>query len=317
METLIFFLRQMLNFSIPLLIVAIGSMYSARSGVTNIGLDGIMIMGAFASFMFIRFTEGLIQPQLQLVTAIVISIITGILFSLLHAFAAINLNADQIISGQALNMFAPAFSVFAARIIIGDSIISFRNFFIIDEIPLLSKIPFIGQILFKNVYLTTYLGFLVLFIANFVLFKTRFGLRLRACGEHPQAPDSVGINVMKFRYIGVMISGALSGLGGLVFVLPNSTNFNGQVSGYGFLGLAVMIFGQWTPMKIFFASMFFGSLKTMSAIYSGIPFFNTLGIPSDFYKLMPYLITMIVLTLGPKGLTGPKAEGKPFQKGMS
>lgn len=317
METLIFFLRQMLNFSIPLLIVAIGSMYSSRSGVTNIGLDGIMIMGAFTSFMFIRFTEGAMPPQLQIVIAIIISIATGLIFSLLHAFASINLNADQIISGQALNMFAPAFSVFVARIILGDSIISFRNFFIIEEIPLLSKIPFIGDILFRDAYLTTYLGFIVLIVANFVLYRTRFGLRLRACGEHPQAPDSVGINVRKFRYIGVMISGALGGLGGLVFVLPNSTNFNGQVSGYGFLALAVMIFGQWTPMKIFLASMFFGSLKTMSAIYSGIPFFNTLGIPSEFYKLMPYLITMIVLAFGPKGLTGPRAEGKPFQKGMS
>lgn len=317
MDTLAFFLRQMLNFSIPLLIVAIGSMYSSRSGVINIGLDGIMIMGALTSFFFIRFTEGSMSGQTQLLIAILISIVTGILISLLHAFAAINFNADQIISGQALNMLAPAFAVFVARIILGDSIISFKNTFIINEVPLLSQIPFIGDVLFKNAYLTTYLGFLILIAANFVLFRTRFGLRLRACGEYPQAPDSVGIDVRKMRYIGVMISGALAGLGGLVFVMPNSTNFNGQVSGYGFLALAVMIFGQWNPMKILWASLFFGSLKTMSAIYSGIPFFNTLGIPGDYYKLMPYLITMIVLAFGPKGLSGPKAEGKPFEKGMS
>lgn len=317
MDTIAFILRQMLNFSIPLLIVAIGSMYSSRSGVINIGLDGIMIMGALTSFLFLRFTEGTMSGQAQLFVAILISVITGILISLLHAFAAINFNADQIISGQALNMLAPAFAVFVARIILGDSIISFKNTFIIQEVPLLSKIPFIGDVLFTNAYLTTFLGFLILIVARFVLYRTRFGLRLRACGEYPQAPDSVGINVRKMRYIGVMISGALAGLGGLVFVMPNSTNFNGQVSGYGFLALAVMIFGQWTPMKIFWASIFFGSLKTMSAIYSGIPFFNTLGIPGDYYKLMPYLITMIVLALGPKGLAGPKAEGKPFEKGMS
>ncbi len=187
----------------------------------------------------------------------------------------------------------------------------------IEEIPFLSQIPVLGDLLFKNIYLTTYLGLLVLWASHFVLYKTRFGLRLRACGEYPQAPDSVGIDVQKIRYIGVLISGGLSGLGGLVFVLPNSTNFNGTVSGYGFLALAVMILGQWQPSKIFFASLFFGTLKTMSAIYSGIPFFNTLGIPGNYYKLMPYLITVIVLILGPKSLAGPKAEGLPFEKGMS
>ena len=317
MDTITFILRQMLNFSITLLIVAIGSMYSSKSGVINIGLDGIMIMGALTSFIFIRYTQEAIPGQLLLVLAILVSVVTGIAFSLLHAFASINFNADQIISGQALNMFAPAFSVFAARIIFGDSIITFKNTFIIPEVPLLSKIPFLGDILFTNTYVTTFLGFFILIVAQVVLYKTKFGLRLRACGEYPQAPDSVGIDVRRMRYIGVIISGALAGLGGLVFVMPNSTNFNGQVSGYGFLALAVMIFGQWTPMKIFFASMFFGALKTMSAIYSGIPFFNSLGIPGEYYKLMPYLITMIVLAFGPKGLSGPKAEGKPFEKGMS
>jgi ABC-type uncharacterized transport system permease subunit len=317
MDTLVFIFHQMLNFSIPLMIVALGGMFTERSGIINIGLDGIMIMGALASFMFIRLTEGLIDGQPLLLLAILVSIISGILFSLLHAFASINLKADQIISGQALNMLAPAFSVFVARLFLGDSIISFKNTFIIDEVPLLSKIPVIGDILFKNAYITTYLGLIILMLSQFVLYKTRFGLRLRACGEYPQAPDSVGIDVIRMRYIGVMISGALSGLGGLVFVMPNSTNFNGSVSGYGFLALAVMILGQWQPMKIFYAALFFGTLKTMSAIYSGIPFFNTLGIPGNYYKLMPYLITVLVLIVGPKSIAAPKAEGQPFEKGMS
>jgi simple sugar transport system permease protein len=307
----------MLNFSIPLLIVALGGMFSSRCGITNIGLDGIMIIGALASFMFIRYAESYITGQTLLLLAVLVSIVSGMIFSLLHAFASINLKANQIISGQALNMIAPAFSVFVARLFIGDSIISFKNTFMIEEIPFLSQIPILGDLLFKNIYLTTYLGLLVLWISHFILYKTKFGLRLRACGEYPQAPDSVGIDVQKIRYIGVLISGGLSGLGGLVFVLPNSTNFNGTVSGYGFLALAVMILGQWQPSKIFFASLFFGTLKTMSAIYSGIPFFNTLGIPGNYYKLMPYLITVIVLILGPKSLAGPKAEGLPFEKGMS
>ena len=317
MDTIIFIFHQMLNFSIPLMIVALGGMFSERSGIINIGLDGIMIMGALASFMFIRLAEGIWTGQTLLLIAILISIVTGALFSLLHAFASINLKADQIISGQALNMLAPAFSVFVARLFLGDSIISFKNTFIIDEVPLLSRIPFIGDILFKNAYITTYLGIIILIASHFILYKTRFGLRLRACGEYPQAPDSVGIDVLKMRYAGVLISGALAGLGGLVFVMPNSTNFNGSVSGYGFLALAVMILGQWQPYKILYSALFFGTLKTMSAIYSGIPFFNTLGIPSNYYKLMPYLITVLVLILGPKSVAAPRAEGQPFEKGMS
>ncbi len=317
METINFIFHQMLNFSIPLLIVALGGMFSSCSGITNIGLDGIMIIGALTSFMFIRYMEPFINGQTLLLLAILISIVSGMLFSLLHAFASINLKANQIISGQALNMIAPSFSVFVSRLFIGDSIISFKNTFMIPEVPILSQIPILGDFFFRNMYLTTYLGLLILLTSHFILYKTKFGLRLRACGEYPQAPDSVGIDVLKIRYIGVLISGALSGLGGLVFVLPNSTNFNGTVSGYGFLALAVMILGQWQPMKILYASLFFGTLKTMSAIYSGIPFFNTLGIPGNYYKLMPYLITVIVLILGPKSLAGPKAEGLPFEKGQS
>jgi ABC-type uncharacterized transport system permease subunit len=317
METITFILRQMLNFAIPLLIVAIGSMFSSRSGVINIGLDGIMIMGALTSVIFIRFTEGLMSGQIQLLIAILIATVTGILISVLHAFASITLKADQIISGTALNMMAPAFAVFAARLFLGDSIISFKNTFILTEVPLLSKIPVIGDIFFTKAYITTYLGVIILLASQFILYKTRFGLRLRACGEYPQAPDSVGIDVIKMRYIGVLISGALAGLGGLIFVVPNSTNFNGTVSGYGFLALAVMILGQWQPMKILYAALFFGMLKTISATYSGLPFFNTLGIPGNYYKLMPYLFTVIVLLLGPKALAGPKAEGQPFEKGMS
>jgi general nucleoside transport system permease protein len=317
METVTFILRQMLNFAIPLLIVAIGSMFSSRSGVINIGLDGIMIMGAFTSVIFIRYTEGAMTGQMQLLIAILIATVTGIIVSMLHAFAAINLKADQIISGTALNMLAPAFAVFAARLFLGDSIISFKNTFMIPTVPWLSQIPVLGDIFFTKAYITTYIGVIILLVSQFVLYKTKFGLQLRACGEYPQAPDSVGIDVIKMRWIGVLISGALSGLGGLIFVVPNSTNFNGTVSGYGFLALAVMILGQWQPTKILYAALFFGMLKTLSATYSGIPFFNTLGIPGNYYKLMPYLITVIVLLMGPKALAGPKAEGQPFEKGMS
>lgn len=315
MDTLIFILQQMMNFSIPLLIVALGGMFTERSGVINIGLDGMMIMGALAGCMFISFTEGTMLGQSQLIIAVLISIVVGIIFSMLHAVASVSLKSNQIISGQALNMFAPAFAVFISRLFLGEQMIQFKNTFIVNEVPVLSKIPLIGDVLFQRVYITTYIGFAILIIASIVLYKTKFGLRLRACGEHPQAPDSVGINVYKMRYAGVLISGALAGLGGLIYVLPNSTSFNATVSGYGFLALGVMILGQWTPIKIFISAFFFGIMKTFSATYSGIELLNSLNIPSNIYKMLPYVITLIILMLATKRSCAPKAGGKPFIKG--
>jgi len=246
--------------------------------------------------------------------AVVIAAVTGMLFSLLHAFASINMKADQTISGTALNLFAPAFAVFFARIIQGVQQIQFTNTFRIESVPVLGSIPIIGDLFFKNAYITTYIGFAILIGSTIVLYKTRFGLRLRACGEHPQAADSVGINVYKMQYAGVMISGAFAGIGGLVFVIPTSTNFNATVAGYGFLALAVLIFGQWHPAKILFASLFFGLLKTVAASYSGIPVLATLGIPSYIYKMIPYIATLIVLVFTSKNSQAPRAEGIPYDK---
>ena len=169
--------------------------------------------------------------------------------------------------------------------------------------------------LFKNAYITTYIGFVILAVATYALYKTRFGLRLRACGEHPQAADSVGVNVYRMQYAGVIISGALGGIGGLVFVVPTSTNFNATVAGYGFLAIAVLIFGQWKPIRILFASFFFGLMKTIAASYSGIPILVDLGIPSYFYKMTPYIATLIVLVFTSKNSQAPKAEGIPYDKG--
>jgi simple sugar transport system permease protein len=315
-QVLVFILRQMFNFSIPLLIVALGGMFSSRSGVTNIGLEGMMVFGALTSITFIRLTQGSIGGHQQLIIAILIAIVSGILISFLHALASINFKANQIISGQAINMFTPAFAIFVARVLFGEQLITFNNTFVVDAVPILSKIPFIGSILFSRIYVTTYLGIAIFVIAAFVLNKTKFGLRLRACGEFPQAPDAVGVNVLRMRYAGVLISGALSGLGGLIFVLPNSTQFNASVAGYGFLALAVMIFGQWTPSRILFASFFFGLMMTFSATYSGIPFLAELGVPGNYYKMLPYIVTMIVLLFSRNSSRAPKAEGQPFEKGM-
>lgn len=307
--------QQTMFFTIPLLIVALGGMFSERSGIINIALEGIMIMGAFVSILFINRTQGVLSGQTQLILAVVIAALAGMAFSLFHAFASVNMKADQTISGTALNLFAPAFAVFFARILQGVQQIQFTNTFRIESVPVLGKIPVIGDLFFKNTYITTYIGFLILIISTIVLYRTKFGLRLRACGEHPQAADSVGINVYKMQYAGVLISGAFAGIGGLVFVIPTSTNFNATVAGYGFLALAVLIFGQWNPVRILFASFFFGLMKTIAASYSGIPILASLGVPSYIYKMIPYITTLIVLVFTSKNSQAPRAEGIPYDKG--
>jgi simple sugar transport system permease protein len=302
-------------FSIPLLIVALGGMFSERSGVINIALEGIMIMGAFTGILFISLLQQFIPGQPILLLAVLVSMIAGVLVSLLHAYASINMKADQIISGTAINMMAPAVAIYIARMIRTVQQIPFINQFRIEKVPLLGDIPFIGDLFFKNAYITTFIGFIILGVSAAVLYKTRFGLRLRSCGEHPQSADSAGINVYNMRYAGVMISGALAGLGGLVFIIPTSTQFNAEVSGYGFLALAVLIFGQWKPGRILSAAFFFGLMKAISSASSGIAFLSAISVPSVVYKIIPYITTLVVLAFSSKTSQAPRAEGIPYDKG--
>jgi simple sugar transport system permease protein len=304
-------------FTIPLMVVALGGMFTERSGVINIALEGIMIMGGFCSILFINMMQNNLSGQILLILAIIVAMISGAAFSMLHAYAAINMKADQTISGTALNMLAPALSIFMARMIQPSGVqqIQFTNTFRIEKVPLLGDIPLIGEMFFQNTYITTYFGVIILIISAVVLYKTKFGLRLRACGEHPQAADAVGVSVYKMRYIGVAISGMLAGLGGLIFVVTTSTNFNANVAGYGFLALAVLIFGQWNPYRIAGAALFFGFMKTISATYSSIPWLNNLPITGYFYKMIPYIATLIVLVFSSKNSQAPKAEGIPYDQG--
>lgn len=316
MSVIYFIFQQTMLFTIPLMVVALGGMFSERSGVVNIALEGIMTMGAFTGILFINMTGGKMSGQTQLVLAILISAATGAAFAFFHAYAAINMKANQTISGTALNMFAPAFAIFVARVIQGVQQIQFNNTFRIESVPVLGRIPFLGPLLFQNTYVTTYLGIFILIVSTVVLYRTRFGLRLRSCGEHPQAADAAGINVYRMQYAGVLISGVLGGLGGLVFVVPTSTNFNADVAGYGFLALAVLIFGQWKPVRIMWASLFFGLMKAVAAAYSGIPFLASTGIPSYVYKMIPYIATLIVLIFTSKNSQAPRASGVPYDKGQ-
>ena len=318
MDIVVFVFQQMLNFAIPLLVVALAAMFSERSGVINIGLEGIMVIGAFAGTLYLHVVNDAGQgvTMANLWVAIALSILAGTVYSAFHAFASINMFADQTISGTAINMFAGAFAIYVARSLIGIQQISFTGHFTITEVPVLSKIPLIGPILFQNVYVTTYLVLVLWLVSTIVLYKTSFGLRLRSAGEYPQATDAAGVSVARIRWAGVLISGALGGLGGLAYILPVSTEFNGTVAGYGFLAIAVLIFGQWNPISIGLAAFFFGLLKALSSIYSGIPFLYNLGIPQFVYQILPYVITILLLAFTSKKTRAPAAEGRPFDKGQ-
>jgi len=315
MNMFYFVMQNTMFYTIPLIIVALGGLFAEKSGVVNIALEGKMIMGAFAGILFIATFQGQLAGHPILILGLLVGMITGIVVSFFHAYAAINLKANQIISGVAINMFAPAFAVYVARIVVDSQNIRFYNQFRIETVPLLGRIPLIGPMFFQNFYITTVLGFVILAVAAFVLFKTKFGLRLRACGEHPHAADSVGVSVVKMRYAGVLISGALAGLGGVVFIIPITTVYDGSVSGYGFLALAVLIFGAWKPQRILFAAIFFGLMQTVANSHTAIGFLDVFNIPSHFYRMLPFIATLVVLAFTSKDTMAPKAVGQPYDKG--
>lgn len=317
-------------FAVPLLLVAMGGMFSERSGIINIALEGIMIIGALMGCLMMRWldpvvTAGNLAPQLAMLVASLFAGVCGLVFAVLLAFASINLKADQTIGGTALNMLAPALAIVLTWVVQGQgqttiliptwSRITEANFGLTLE-----NGSFLQNLLFKNFYLTTILTVFLFAIAVVLLYKTKFGLRLRSCGEHPQAADSVGINVYRMRYAGVLISGFLGGVGGLAFTLAAGSGFQSSVAGYGFLALAVMIFGNWKPWTILGASVFFALFKVIGAYASSIPFmpqFKGLeGVSTYLYPMLPYIITMILLILTSKKSRAPKAEGIPYDKGQ-
>ena len=315
-DIIYFILPLVIASTVPLALVALGALFSERSGVINIALEGIMIMGAFVGAIVINYLELNTHLPIQLIALIglIIGAIIGIIFSLLHAFAAINMNANQIISATALNMFAPAFAIFTARIIFGTQRVPIENSYLMN-IPILQNIPVIGDIFFKGAYISTFIGIIIFIIAVIVLYKTKQGLRLRSCGENPQAADSLGINIYKLRYIGVMVSGALAGMGGVIFVLSFSTNFNASVAGFGFLALAVLIFGNWNPKRIIMAALFFGFMRVISSTKAVIPFLNDLNLEDEIYLMLPYIATIIVLAFVSKNSAAPLAAGEPYDSG--
>ena len=338
-----FLIQQTLLYAVPLMIVALAGVFAERSGIINLALEGIMIFGAFIGVLFVNLVQKAgtfaeakaagdwVALQGFMVLAMLAAAVMGAVFSLLLSFASVNLKADQTIGGTALNLLAPALVLFFIRIIAnqntlqmaeGDSASWFmikKSFFGYGRGD---EMGFFGSTFIDKTYLATYICILLFIILSILLYKTRFGLRLRSCGENPQAADSLGINVYVMRYAGTTISGALAGMGGFVYALTTANCAStGDVAGFGFLALAVMIFGNWKPLNIACSALLFGLFKCIAASYAsidingdGVFLLADLGISPHFYRMLPYLITLLVLAFTSKKSRAPKAEGIPYDK---
>ena len=311
---MVLLIQYTLIFASVLVLVALGGCFSEHSGVINIGLEGIMVMGALGGALMMKYALG-VPSIVMIILVILASALVGMVFSLLLGVAAIHFKADQTLVGTALNLLAPAAAVVLVRAInmaeSKDNVSSTIAYGQAKKAFLMN----IGRFEFNWFMLIT----LVLLVVSYVvLYKTRFGLRLMACGEHPQAADSVGISVYKMRYAGVLISGALGGLGGLVYITAGVSEwkFENGVAGFGFLALAVMIFGQWKPVNIGLAALLFGLFRALSNVYTGFPTLVALNLPSTVYNMFPYIISLIVLVFVSKKSRAPKAEGIPYDKGQ-
>ena len=308
-------LQYTLIFASVLLLVALGGCFSEHSGVINIGLEGIMVTGALGGALMMKFLPVGTSALVVVLLTVLASILLGMIYSLLLAVAAVNFKADQTLVGTAMNLlgtaaatvFVKAMNTAADPDNVSSTIqyLDGRKAFLVN----------IGSFEFNWCML---LAVIALVIAYVVLYKTRFGLRLCACGEHPQAADSVGINVYRMRYAGVLISGVLGGLGGIVYIIAGVSEwkFENGVAGFGFLALAVMIFGQWKPTRIALAALLFGFFRALGNVYSGFDLLSSLNLPSSVYNMLPYIISLIVLAFTSQKSRAPKAEGVPYDKGQ-
>ena len=291
-----------LIFSSVLILVALGGCISEHSGVINLGLEGIMVIGALGGALMMRFcqTESAFVMVLLVILA---AAFFGLVYSALLGVACINFKADQTLVGTALNLLGTA----AATVFVKALNTSMNP----DDHS--SEIEYVRA---RKMFITN-IAVIAVIVVAVMLYRTRFGLRLMACGEHPQAADSVGINVYKMRWAGVLLSGILGGLGGICYILAGVSiwKFENGVAGFGFLALAVMIFGQWKPGRIALAALLFGLFRALSNTYVGFPSLAALNLPGNVYNMMPYIVSLIVLALTSKNSRAPKAEGIPYDKG--
>lgn len=312
---MLLWIQYTLIFASVLMLVALGGCFAEHSGVINLGLEGIMVIGALGGALMMRYLPEGTSALVMILAVILGAVVFGVAYSALLGVAAINFKADQTLVGTAMNLLGTA----AATVIV-KAINTAAN---PDDVS--STIQYVEQ---KKAFLVNIGGFefnwfmliavIGLVIAYVVLYKTRFGLRLMACGEHPQAADSVGINVYRMRWAGVLISGVFGGLGGICYILAGVSEwkFENGVAGFGFLALAVMIFGQWKPTRIALAALLFGAFRALSNVYFGFDFLVSLNIPGSVYNMMPYVISLIVLAFTSGRSRAPKAEGIPYDKGQ-
>lgn len=307
-------LQYTLIFASVLMLVALGGCFSEHSGVINIGLEGIMVIGALGGALMMRYLPAGTSPLMMIVLVILAAVVAGAIYSMLLAVAAVTFNADQTIIGTAMNMLGTAFATVLVKALNTAA----------DPNNVSATIQYFDQKQAFSINIGSFefswfmlIAFIVLIVSHIVLYRTRFGLRLMACGEHPQAADSVGINVYKMRYAGVLISGVLGGLGGIVYITSGVSEwkFENGVAGFGFLALAVMIFGQWKPINIALAALLFGLMRALSNVYVAFDFLAALHIPGFVYNMLPYIISLVVLIFTSKKSRAPKAEGIPYDKG--
>ncbi len=315
LELLYFIVPATIAYAAPLIFTAIGGVFSERSGVVNIGLEGLMVMGAFVGILFNLFyadTFGGWTPWI----AIIVAMFASAIFSLLHAVASISFRADQVVSGVAINMLGIAIALFSVKIIFGKGQTDLIQQKIPRfDMPILQDIPIIGPMFFKSMYGSSILAIGVAIVAWFVIYKTPFGLRLRSVGEHPMAADTMGINVTRIRYIAVIISGALAGIGGSVYAITTTNDFgHATINGQGFMALAAMIFGKWHPIGAMGAALFFGFAQALAIGAPKIPYIQDL--PTVYLHILPYVLTILALAGFIGKANAPKANGQPYIKGQ-
>ena len=303
-----------LIFASVLMLVALGGCFSEHSGIINIGLEGIMVIGALGGALMMRYLPDGTSAPVMIVMVCLAAVLAGAAYSLLLAVAAINFNADQTIIGTAMNMLGTAMATVIVKAL---NMMEDVNNVSSTVAYVEEKKAFYFNIGSMELSWFMVIAVALLIMSHVVLYKTRFGLRLCACGEHPQAADSVGINVYKMRYAGVIISGILGGLGGIVYITSGVSEwkFENGVAGFGFLALAVMIFGQWKPVNIALAALLFGLMRALSNVYVAFDFLAQLNIPGTVYNMLPYIISLLVLIFTSKKSRAPKAEGIPYDKG--
>lgn len=285
----------------PLLFAALGGITNELAGVLNIGLEGMMVAGTFGAYIGALLSGSEWGGALG-------GMLAGGLLGLLFAFLSITWRGDQVVLGTGLNIFALGLTSFFFRSMYKAGISQFVPSFQVWNVPLLSDIPIIGQIFFRQVPLV-YLAYLLIPIATFLLYKTTWGLKLRCCGEHPRAAETVGVNVVKTRYLALCLSGMLAGLGGTFLSLGQISAFTeGLVSGRGFIALAAIIFGRWKPLNVALACLLFGVADALQLRLQGFG----LPIRYEFLLMFPYLLTLITFVIFVNRGDSPAALGKPY-----